>query len=353
MEILRDYGMGMDNTCCGAMACAECHVLLDREWAGRVPPPTEEEIEKLDELPLVFETSRLSCQIIWSDELDGLGLKLALEHDLEKSRRTFRTRSCANKRDDDGRANTSANSLRQRPRAGRSGVSRARSGWERDHRRARIAHDGAEAAALEAVGKAEVAKNTVVDVYLADVEIGADGAPTPVHYREKMRVKGPSVRARSWQAGVAVSSGEHKMTAHDPELSRRPNSPTTTYLYDEFDEAFVRERVAEFREQVRRRLDRRADRGGVPALPPDERPLSAASRLYAARRHPLWNADRAADAPARRHRRQMGQGLRPFHHAPEHSIQLAEARRHARIFWRRWPTSTCTPSRRRATASAM
>jgi 2Fe-2S ferredoxin len=77
MEILRDYGIGMDNTCCGAMACAECHVLLDREWAGRVPPPTEEEIDKLDELPLVFETSRLSCQIIWSDELDGLGLKLA------------------------------------------------------------------------------------------------------------------------------------------------------------------------------------------------------------------------------------------------------------------------------------
>jgi len=45
------------------------------------------------------------------------------------------------------------------------------------------------------------------------------------------------------------------MTAHDPELSRRPNAPTTTYLYDRFDEAFVRERVAEFREQVRRRLD--------------------------------------------------------------------------------------------------
>jgi sulfite reductase (NADPH) hemoprotein beta-component len=68
-------------------------------------------------------------------------------------------------------------------------------GWERDHRRARIAHDNAEAAALEALGKAEIAKNTVVDVYLADVEIGADGAPTPLHYREKMRVTGPSVRA--------------------------------------------------------------------------------------------------------------------------------------------------------------
>ena len=66
--------------------------------------------------------------------------------------------------------------------------------WERDHRRARIARDSEAAAALEAFGKAEIAGNHVVDVYLADVEIGADGAPTPRHYREKMRIKGPSVR---------------------------------------------------------------------------------------------------------------------------------------------------------------
>ncbi len=67
-------------------------------------------------------------------------------------------------------------------------------GWERDHRRARVANNADEAAALEAFGKSEIAANRVVDVYLADVEIGADGAPTPLHYREKMRVKGPSVR---------------------------------------------------------------------------------------------------------------------------------------------------------------
>ncbi|WP_442754846.1 DUF2849 domain-containing protein [Methylocystis sp. JAN1] len=67
-------------------------------------------------------------------------------------------------------------------------------GWERDHRRARVAQDKEEAGALEAFGKAEVAANRVVDVYLADVEVGADGVPTPLHYREKMRIKGPSVR---------------------------------------------------------------------------------------------------------------------------------------------------------------
>jgi sulfite reductase (NADPH) hemoprotein beta-component len=63
------------------------------------------------------------------------------------------------------------------------------------------------------------------------------------------------------------------MTAHDPALSVRPNAPTTTYLYDRFDEAFVRERVAEFREQVRRRLDG--------ALTEDEfRPFRLMNGLY-------------------------------------------------------------------------
>ncbi|WP_409978851.1 2Fe-2S iron-sulfur cluster-binding protein [Methylocystis sp.] len=79
MEILRDHGVGLDNTCGGALACAECHVVLDAESARRVPPPSEEEIEKLDELPMLYEHSRLSCQIIWSDDMSGLRLKLAQE----------------------------------------------------------------------------------------------------------------------------------------------------------------------------------------------------------------------------------------------------------------------------------
>ncbi|MCX7899631.1 MAG: 2Fe-2S iron-sulfur cluster-binding protein [Methylocystis sp.] len=79
MEIIRDHGLGMDNTCCGALACAECHVILDAASAGRVPPPREDEIEKLDELPMLHEHSRLSCQLIWSDALSGLRLKIAQE----------------------------------------------------------------------------------------------------------------------------------------------------------------------------------------------------------------------------------------------------------------------------------
>jgi sulfite reductase (NADPH) hemoprotein beta-component len=45
------------------------------------------------------------------------------------------------------------------------------------------------------------------------------------------------------------------MNAYDPQAAARPNAPTTTYRYDEFDAAFVRERVEEFRAQVKRRLE--------------------------------------------------------------------------------------------------
>ena len=79
MEILRDHGMGMENTCGGALACAECHVVLSEQSVALTPPPREDELEKLDELPMLYENSRLACQIIWTDEMSGLQLKIAQE----------------------------------------------------------------------------------------------------------------------------------------------------------------------------------------------------------------------------------------------------------------------------------
>jgi len=68
-------------------------------------------------------------------------------------------------------------------------------GWSRDASAAQIARNDAEAAELSARGAADIAANRVVDVYLADVALGPGGAPEPLHYREKIRLKGPSVRA--------------------------------------------------------------------------------------------------------------------------------------------------------------
>ena len=77
MEIIRDWQLDIRAECGGACACATCHVYVDPEWADRLPEPREDEIERLDEAFRVDARSRLSCQIIMTDELDGLTVRLA------------------------------------------------------------------------------------------------------------------------------------------------------------------------------------------------------------------------------------------------------------------------------------
>jgi 2Fe-2S ferredoxin len=77
MEIIRDQGLPIKAECGGACACATCHVYVDAAWIDRLVPPTDEEIERLDEAFEVNETSRLSCQILMRPEFDGLVVTLA------------------------------------------------------------------------------------------------------------------------------------------------------------------------------------------------------------------------------------------------------------------------------------
>ena len=63
---------GIDADCGGGMACATCHVYVKEEWFDKLPPKEDGEEDMLD---MAFEpkkNSRLSCQIIINDELDGL-----------------------------------------------------------------------------------------------------------------------------------------------------------------------------------------------------------------------------------------------------------------------------------------
>lgn len=76
MEILRDHGLGVDGICGGACDCATCHVEVAPDWAERLHPPRDDELDKLDELPDVGPRSRLSCQLIVSAELHGLHVHL-------------------------------------------------------------------------------------------------------------------------------------------------------------------------------------------------------------------------------------------------------------------------------------
>ena len=77
MELLRDYKTGIEGICGGQLDCASCHIYVDPDWLARLPGPGDEEEAKLDELPGWEENSRLSCQIIWGQELDGLTLTVA------------------------------------------------------------------------------------------------------------------------------------------------------------------------------------------------------------------------------------------------------------------------------------
>ena len=76
MEILREAGYPIAGECNGSLACATCHVIIGAAWADKVPELTEDEEDILDTVFNLEETSRLCCQIMMSDELSGLDLKI-------------------------------------------------------------------------------------------------------------------------------------------------------------------------------------------------------------------------------------------------------------------------------------
>ena len=82
MEIIRDYAMsdarlGIKAECGGALACGTCHVYVAKQWQDKIPPASEDEIYMLDEAFEVTEDSRLCCQIIMNDDIDGIEVTLA------------------------------------------------------------------------------------------------------------------------------------------------------------------------------------------------------------------------------------------------------------------------------------
>jgi 2Fe-2S ferredoxin len=63
---------GIDADCGGGMACATCHVYVKEEWFDKLPKKEDGEEDMLDMAYEPKKNSRLSCQLIVSDELDGL-----------------------------------------------------------------------------------------------------------------------------------------------------------------------------------------------------------------------------------------------------------------------------------------
>ena len=63
---------GILATCGGSCSCATCHVYVDDDWLDKLPGPELEESDMLDTAHDLKDNSRLSCQIVVSEELDGL-----------------------------------------------------------------------------------------------------------------------------------------------------------------------------------------------------------------------------------------------------------------------------------------
>jgi len=66
----------IEGACEGSLACSTCHVIVDAEWFEKLGDPTEDEEDMLDLAFGLEKTSRLGCQIVMSDELDGLVVKV-------------------------------------------------------------------------------------------------------------------------------------------------------------------------------------------------------------------------------------------------------------------------------------
>jgi ferredoxin, 2Fe-2S len=79
MEVAHRFDVDIEGACEGSLACATCHVIVDEAWYDKLGEPSEDEEDMLDLAFGLKPTSRLGCQIVISEELDGLVVALPKE----------------------------------------------------------------------------------------------------------------------------------------------------------------------------------------------------------------------------------------------------------------------------------
>lgn len=86
LDVAQAAGMPLEGTCEGQMACSTCHVIVAPEWFDRLRPASEEEEDMLDLAAGACRTSRLACQIVLGQALDGLAVAIPAEaHDMRRA----------------------------------------------------------------------------------------------------------------------------------------------------------------------------------------------------------------------------------------------------------------------------
>ena len=79
LQIAHENGIDIEGACEGVMACSTCHLIVDAEWYDKLQLASEEELDMLDLSYGLTSTSRLGCQILMTEDLDGLVINLPLE----------------------------------------------------------------------------------------------------------------------------------------------------------------------------------------------------------------------------------------------------------------------------------
>ena len=79
LDIAWANDIDIEGACGGSMACSTCHVIVDPAFYGRLSPPSEEEEDLLDLAWGLTPTSRLGCQVVLTEALDGLVVSLPAE----------------------------------------------------------------------------------------------------------------------------------------------------------------------------------------------------------------------------------------------------------------------------------
>lgn len=72
LEVAKKNDIDIEGACEGALACSTCHVIIDKEFYNKLPPASDEEEDMLDLAFGLTKTSRLGCQIIIDESLEGL-----------------------------------------------------------------------------------------------------------------------------------------------------------------------------------------------------------------------------------------------------------------------------------------
>ncbi len=76
LEIAHKHGLDLEGACEGSLACSTCHIIVEPDWYDVLPDASEDEEDMLDLAFGLSKTSRLGCQIIMTEELDGLTVRL-------------------------------------------------------------------------------------------------------------------------------------------------------------------------------------------------------------------------------------------------------------------------------------